>query len=81
MGIYIEYPIGYTNLAPNRALFGIGSALSRLRDSTQSGTPFMCPIRYTICAEAEFYVTQIMNIVDSIEYIYCVPDRVHILCT
>ena len=31
--------------------------------------------------EAEFYVTQTINIVDSIEYIYCVPDRVHILCT
>ena len=31
--------------------------------------------------EAEFYVTQTMNILDSIEYIYCVPNRVHKMCT
>ena len=49
-GTYIEYPIRYTNLAPNRALYVIVTALRRLRDSTQSGTPFMYPIRYTICA-------------------------------
>ena len=29
----------------------------------------------------EFYVTQTMNIVDSIEYLYCVPNRDHIMCT
>ena len=46
-GTYIEHPIGYTNLAPNWALYGIGSKLSRLRDSTRSGTPFMYPIGYT----------------------------------
>ena len=46
-GINIEYPIGYTNLAPNQALYGIGSALSRSKDGTQLGTQLVYLIGYT----------------------------------
>ena len=44
-GTQYEHLIRYTNIAPNWALYGIGSALSRLRDSTQLSAPFMYPIR------------------------------------
>ena len=71
-GTYTEYPIRYTNLAPNRALYGIGSKLSRLRDSTRSGTPFMYPIGYTICTP---------NQVQSLKFLHEVKHTFDCACT
>ena len=61
-GTYIEYLIGFTNLAPNRALYGIGSALSR--DGTQLGTQFVYLIRYT------FYVPPIRYTIDVLDWVH-----------
>ena len=54
-----------------------------IRCVNQISYPSLHIVYYTDnkCPEAEFYGTQTMSIVDSIEYIYCVPDQVHILCT